>query len=834
MEMKLLLLQLQVSAAVLLVWLLRQGMKKLPGTYSYILWILVFARLLFPMALETRFSFMPSAEQSGAWVERLLSEGQPEKEGSPGDSAEVLTRENGYRYELSPGSENSGTAAPNITAETENFNPEALNSELSKSQAFSPETERRHRIPGWLWAGWMPGAICILARNGILLSRMKHKVKYACLSEENNIYISQTISVPFTLGIFFPRIYLPASLKGTEKEYILCHEKVHIRRKDHLVKNIAFLLLAVNWYNPFVWMAYHYLECDMEMSCDEKVIRLMGPHIKRQYSQSLLNFAAGNRRIASTPLTFGANDVKRRIRNVLSCRCEEKKRNGGCCRAAGIFLFLITGIMLFTTGVSQASSSDPAGQDAAGRNPTEHNMHSPEAAEQNPTEKNTQNQNTAGQNPTEHSTQSQNTAGQNPTEHNMHSPDPADQREGKVLYSEEGLTVYYSQTDETLFWSREKGEKSHFVYPYPVSAQTVWCIRDEIMYFTVNSEDPDFGRCVERICVLDLATGLYDNETYILKEKGVTEENISLLSVSLGYLILYQKHGNDIIFPLINTGTVPSDSTVFWKDRAVTDLKEQERNAYGSFIREYLLGHPGQLLDISNRTSDETYVLIDMDGDGRAEKISLSRDPEAPEEAGYLPYDCYQLQAERSKVTGKAVYLSNRILAFSPDGSRIFLALCEDGASEGPETFLFTYASGEFQETGRLPDDIRYCTIENGTILTSRVRYDSMIPLYVKELYRLNTEGMLESESQEIYDVAACSGELMVSLPVHDSPGSEIVYYLEPQSVTLTKIDSTGQWLYLEGENGEEGWFLTDGDKGSRIVELNLESSEVFEMYYAG
>ncbi|MDE6852447.1 MAG: M56 family metallopeptidase [Lachnospiraceae bacterium] len=120
-------------------------------------------------------------------------------------------------------------------------------------------------------------------------------------------------------GILHKKIILPQGLSDTEREYILCHEEMHIRRNDHLVKWIVFLLTGIYWFQPLVWVAAHYLEQDMEMSCDEMVIRNMGDGIKKAYAQSLLSFAKG-RRQEMLPLAFASGGVKWRIRNVLQTK----------------------------------------------------------------------------------------------------------------------------------------------------------------------------------------------------------------------------------------------------------------------------------------------------------------------------------------------------------------------------------------------------------------------------------------------------------------------------------------------------------------------------------
>ena len=123
---------------------------------------------------------------------------------------------------------------------------------------------------------------------------------------------------PFVLGIFRPQIYIPFRMEKKEQQYILAHESWHIRRYDPLWKMVAFVLLAVYWWNPFAWIAFFYMTRDMEMSCDEAVLAQFGNEIKQGYSASLLSFAMERHPYSFAPVAFGEGDAGRRIKNVLN------------------------------------------------------------------------------------------------------------------------------------------------------------------------------------------------------------------------------------------------------------------------------------------------------------------------------------------------------------------------------------------------------------------------------------------------------------------------------------------------------------------------------------
>jgi len=151
--------------------------------------------------------------------------------------------------------------------------------------------------------------------------RLKIRLKpavHVCCKEFKNIYETEGIRTPIILGIIKPRIYLPAGLTENERSYIIRHELNHIKRFDHIIKPFAYFVLCIHWFNPLVWIAFSLMSEDMEMSCDESVIREMGSGIKKSYSSSLLYLSAGRRKVAGCPLAFGENSTKKRIINVLN------------------------------------------------------------------------------------------------------------------------------------------------------------------------------------------------------------------------------------------------------------------------------------------------------------------------------------------------------------------------------------------------------------------------------------------------------------------------------------------------------------------------------------
>jgi beta-lactamase regulating signal transducer with metallopeptidase domain len=171
----------------------------------------------------------------------------------------------------------------------------------------------------WTMVGaylWAFGATAMLICAVVSYVLLKRKLRFAA-KRESGVYETDRIRSPFVLGFVRPKIYLPIGLADADFSYVLCHERTHVRRRDYLVKPVAYLALALHWYNPFVWLAYFLLCADMEMSCDERVLRELGGEVKTVYATALLNLAAGRRLVGFSPLAFGEGGVKERVKNVL-------------------------------------------------------------------------------------------------------------------------------------------------------------------------------------------------------------------------------------------------------------------------------------------------------------------------------------------------------------------------------------------------------------------------------------------------------------------------------------------------------------------------------------
>lgn len=163
---------------------------------------------------------------------------------------------------------------------------------------------------------WAAGIIGMAVYGIVSLLKVKKKVEFAT-KLDGNVFECDKIRSPFVFGIFRPKIYLPCGMDKKQREYVILHERNHIRRLDHITKLVSFAVLMLHWYNPLVWVGFSLMVHDMEMSCDEKVLRTLEEDEKKSYGLTLVSIGSNSRFAAGAPLSFGENVVEKRIVNVL-------------------------------------------------------------------------------------------------------------------------------------------------------------------------------------------------------------------------------------------------------------------------------------------------------------------------------------------------------------------------------------------------------------------------------------------------------------------------------------------------------------------------------------
>ena len=163
---------------------------------------------------------------------------------------------------------------------------------------------------------WLAGMVAMLLYGVVNDWRIRRVVREA-VRQKDNVWRCDRIGTPFIQGILRPRIYLPAALAEPDLSYVLAHEQTHLRRRDHVWKAFGFALLAVNWFNPLIWLAFVLFCRDVEFACDESVLQKMGSGIKKSYADALINCSVRHRALAASPLAFAEANVKSRVSNVL-------------------------------------------------------------------------------------------------------------------------------------------------------------------------------------------------------------------------------------------------------------------------------------------------------------------------------------------------------------------------------------------------------------------------------------------------------------------------------------------------------------------------------------
>ena len=273
-------MSISASWVVVAVLALRFCLKKAPKWVNVLLWGIVAARMVFPFSIESVLSLIPSAETISPTI--MMEQTPSVQTGVP-----VLN------HVINPVISGSLTPAPGASA-----NP---------LQIWIP-------VLAWIW---LFGIAALFLYSAVSYWRLRRKVCEAVILR-GNIYQSENVCSPFVLGIIRPKIYLPYHMDSREMGHVIAHEQTHICRRDHWWKPLGFLLLTIHWFNPLMWLSYVLLCRDIELACDEKVIREMSNEQRADYTQALVACSVDRRLIAACPLAFGEIGVKERVKSVMN------------------------------------------------------------------------------------------------------------------------------------------------------------------------------------------------------------------------------------------------------------------------------------------------------------------------------------------------------------------------------------------------------------------------------------------------------------------------------------------------------------------------------------
>lgn len=269
------------SYLVLAVIVARLLLKKAPKWINCLLWALVAIRLVCPFSFESALSLIPSSQ-----------------------TISVNTESVGRPFTIQ-------TGVPVVDTGINNYMGDRY------YEGVTVPTNTFANFTTVLSVIWLVGLIAILIYGLISYIRLRKKVGISLLVKER-IYYCDNIATPFILGIIKPEIYVPSGITEEQLDYIVMHEKAHLKRKDHLWKPLGFVLLSVYWFNPVMWVAYVLLCRDIESACDEKVIKNMNNTEKKSYSETLLSCSVQKRMVMACPVAFGEVGVKQRIKSVLN------------------------------------------------------------------------------------------------------------------------------------------------------------------------------------------------------------------------------------------------------------------------------------------------------------------------------------------------------------------------------------------------------------------------------------------------------------------------------------------------------------------------------------
>ena len=270
------------SAVILLVLAARLLLKRAPKIFSYALWGVVLFRLLCPVSLSASVSML-------GWLKPQVQ------------SATQVTSTVSYLPDTYIQNRAAAAALPQAAP--------AQTREAPTDKTDAPD------LLGIASYIWLAGAAIMALYSAVQYLRLRKRLGGAAVSRDGSC-VAEGIDTPFVMGVLRPRIYLPSDLSGQEREFILAHERRHIRRGDPLWKLLGYLALCLHWFNPLVWAAFVLSSKDMEMSCDEAVIKELGPRIRADYSAALLRLSACRRPMVGMPLAFGEGDTKGRIVNM--------------------------------------------------------------------------------------------------------------------------------------------------------------------------------------------------------------------------------------------------------------------------------------------------------------------------------------------------------------------------------------------------------------------------------------------------------------------------------------------------------------------------------------
>lgn len=326
-----------ISIVICVILIARLLLQHAPAKYRYFLWGIVIIRLFVPIGISSDVSVFNYIEmQQMGQIQEAVEHN-------------VSSRENKKQID-------SLESKKSKAGKDERQNKSAVSDAFHTSQTLISNKETAgaflNRVP-YIKYIWLAGILVLCCYNIFLTISMRIRLRTA-VKLRDRIWESDRVPTPFVWGIIRPRIYIPFRLTKVEQDYILLHEQYHIRRKDYLVKIIVSIFTCLYWFHPLIWIAAFLMVRDMEMSCDEYVLKNTPQDIREQYSKSLLGFATNHREQTMGLLAFGESNTRRRVKNVM-----KYKRQGKWIGIIAVVLIIIVGLVCLTdTGNKNAGTNE--------------------------------------------------------------------------------------------------------------------------------------------------------------------------------------------------------------------------------------------------------------------------------------------------------------------------------------------------------------------------------------------------------------------------------------------------------------------------------------------
>ena len=334
--------------AVVAVMVVRLLLKPAPRIFSYLLWIAVLVRLTCPVLPQSEyFGVMFHTEFFGEKMDAFSEE-----------STNLPTEKIVVTSEAKDGTDNLSVQERKETVE-HSFVP--AQPEVAAKESAGTD-ERESLILKVLFAIWVTMFAAILfyeMSSYIFFVRRigRSEIRERTEDRKFTVKISEAVKTPFTSGLLHPVIYLPENMEADQEKLVIAHEKMHIRRLDYFIKPFAFFVCCIYWFNPFVWAAFYLMEQDMETSCDEAVLRRIGYDRKKDYANTLLCMAGGQKWKAGYPIAFGENSVKSRIRHTVKV----KKASKWTIALSAVIVIAIVGLL----SVNRVEAGENHGEESA-------------------------------------------------------------------------------------------------------------------------------------------------------------------------------------------------------------------------------------------------------------------------------------------------------------------------------------------------------------------------------------------------------------------------------------------------------------------------------------